>query len=169
VTVAIFIIPIFIAAVIIMWVYETIMGIIEDIEFWISTARLPRRTKAFRKPTRKTRVVQRNSGNRGTGSVIYLWEAVDVESYDGDPVYKIGVTSISQGTTRIERVARKHSLKHRIERIEKTIGSAFSVEKALLKLGYAVDMDGIDGHTEFRAMTQQDLIKANRIISAAMV
>lgn len=91
--------------------------------------------------------------------VIYIWEAVG-EFFDGEKIYKIGITSSRIGGNRIKTVATANKFKHKIIAIT-YVGEkkALEIEDALLCFGKDPKLDGI-GRTEFRALTDQELIFA---------
>lgn len=91
--------------------------------------------------------------------VIYIWEAVG-EFFDGEKIYKIGLTSHRIGERRIKKCAQANKFTHNIIAMA-YVGEqkAFEIESALLTLGADPKMDG-DGSTEFRALTDQELIFA---------
>lgn len=95
--------------------------------------------------------------------VIYIWKAVG-HFFNDLPVYKIGITSDRLGTTRIEQVAKEMNAEFSIVCCEKMILPASSVEKKLLILGVSPGYVGINGGSEFRAMSDATLSIALGII-----
>lgn len=90
--------------------------------------------------------------------VVYLWENT------ADPgVFKVGITSDSMGGTRIRQCCAHNAMEARIIFMLK-VPDARNVESQLLRLGtdpgYGPEMDG---YTEFRALTDQELGQAVKI------
>ena len=90
--------------------------------------------------------------------VVYMWENT------ADPgVFKIGITSDSMGGTRIRQCCSHNAMESRIIFMLK-VPDAKEVERRLLQLGvspkYSTD---IDGYTEFRILTDQELGQAVKI------
>lgn len=103
---------------------------------------------------------------------IYIWRAV-CQHYNGNPIYKIGVTSVRFGTQRIERVARKAGFEYELICCEAVQGKATTLEAKLHLLGEDPQFTGFDGCTEFRALSSSALeaalalINLNRLQSAS--
>jgi len=100
-------------------------------------------------------------------NAIYIWRAVG-EFYNGNPVYKIGVTSARLGDWRIKLCANKWGVAFELMCLEVLPAGvkATDVEKKLLILGENPGYGGIDGHTEFRAMSDSALYAAVSIIAS---
>jgi hypothetical protein len=95
-----------------------------------------------------------DGGGGGDNDVVYLWRD------DGTGLHKIGITSDKWGEKRINMCKQHNNMDPRIVFMLK-VGDARSVEKELLKLGTAPGLDSsIDGYTEFRVLTNEELGKA---------
>lgn len=99
---------------------------------------------------------------------IYIWRAVG-QYFNGEPVYKIGVTSARLGTHRIERVAGRVGFEHAVVCCQQVACRATDLEKRLLMLGDNPGFVGFDGATEFRAMSDAVLWVALGLISEVAV
>lgn len=98
---------------------------------------------------------------------IYIWRAVG-QHYNGNPVYKIGVTSARLGTFRVERVARLGGFEFDLICCEPVQGKADELERKLHILGEDPKFVGFDGCTEFRALSDSALYVAISMICGAM-
>jgi hypothetical protein len=86
--------------------------------------------------------------------VVYVWHDA------GTDVHKIGITSARIGEGRVGICSGKHGMDPRIVFMLK-VGDARAVEKQLLELGTDPELDSsIDGYTEFRELTNDDLREA---------
>ena len=88
--------------------------------------------------------------------VVYIWRAVG-ETFEGLPVYKIGITSERLGQQRIKLVAAKAGFRSNLIRWTPLNGKATELEGMLLEMGKNPGYEGIDGATEFRALTDLEL------------
>ena len=104
---------------------------------------------------------------RTDNDAIYIWRAVD-QHYNGNPVYKIGVTSARLGTVRVEQVARAGGFEFELICCEKVQGKATALERKLHILGEDPKFVGFDGCTEFRALSDSALYAAISMICEAM-
>jgi hypothetical protein len=86
---------------------------------------------------------------------IYIWRAVG-QSFNGHPVYKIGITSSRLGDQRIEQVAKATGFDAEIV-VMVQVENARHVEEELHTLGHDPQYVGHDGATEFRALSDDDL------------
>jgi len=100
-------------------------------------------------------------------NAIYIWRAVG-QVYNGNPVYKIGVTSARLGTDRIERCSRSNGFDFEIICCETVQCRGTDLEKKLLILGENPRFVGFDGCTEFRALSDSALYAAISLICGAM-
>jgi hypothetical protein len=96
---------------------------------------------------------------------VYIWKAIG-QSYNGNQVYKIGVTSARLGEIRVLRCANKAEFDAEIVILANVDGKATEVEKSLLTIGADPKYVGFDGCTEFRAMTATQLNRAIDIINS---
>jgi len=96
-------------------------------------------------------------------NVIYIWEAID-EFFNGEQVYKIGVTSARLGEARIHQCAKKSGKDANVLILENVNGKATDIEAEILKLGEDPKYIECDGYTEFRALNNDDLDKALDLI-----
>lgn len=102
-------------------------------------------------------LVTRTGYRAGLADVVYVWRVVG-KVFNGNPVYKIGLTSSNQGDTRIKRVAREAGFEFEILFFENVgEGNAYRVERMLKRIGEHPGYEGIDGATEFRALSNQQL------------
>jgi hypothetical protein len=104
-------------------------------------------------------------GLRSDDDVIYIWRALG-ETYRGEQLYKIGVTSERLGDIRISQVASAQHMTPQIIAIQNVEGRASTLEKALLELGEDPKFSpGTDGYSEFRALSDSELVQALNLIS----
>ena len=96
--------------------------------------------------------------------VVYIWEYVGVK-YNGKQVYKIGVTSARLGTTRISICSKKIGAEARLIAFCNVNGKATDIEKKALLLGEAPENFGIDGGSELRALTNEEVRAAVKLIT----
>jgi hypothetical protein len=103
----------------------------------------------------------------GAGSsdndAIYIWRAVGMR-FNGEKVYKIGVTSARLGNRRIKLVSRNSGIKCEMIVCQPIKCKATTLEKQLLILGVSPEYTGFDGCTEFRALTTSALEAAIAMI-----
>ena len=103
----------------------------------------------------------------GLGSdndAIYIWRAVRM-SYNGESVYKIGVTSARLGNRRIKDVAQESGFDYELILCQPVQGKATELEKKLHLLGEDPKLSGFSGCTEFRALSDSALEAAVALIS----
>ncbi len=98
---------------------------------------------------------------------IYIWRAVG-QHYNGNPVYKIGVTSARLGTRRIEQVARERGWGFDLICCEPVQCKATDLERKLHILGEDPGYTGFDGATEFRALSDSALYAAITMICGVL-
>jgi hypothetical protein len=98
-------------------------------------------------------------------NTIYIWKAVGIH-YNGNQVYKVGITSMRLGNQRIDLVARKAGMTCEIILCQKVFGKATQLEKKLLCLGENPKFNKFDGSTEFRALDETQLKTALTLIRA---
>ena len=104
--------------------------------------------------------------SRGTdNNVIYIWRAVG-ERFNGEKVYKVGVTSERLGDDRMDHVAGRSGFVSELV-TKRTVVKASVVEKKLLRIGSSPGYVGINGGSEFRAMRPAQLREALGVINAA--
>jgi hypothetical protein len=96
-------------------------------------------------------------------NAVYIWRAKG-QFFNGNPVYKIGVTSTRLGTLRIEQVAKAAGFEFSIVCCESVKCKANDLEKKLHLLGESPVYDGFNGYTEFRALSDSALYAAISII-----
>lgn len=102
-------------------------------------------------------LVTRTGRYAGKADIVYVWRVVG-KTFNGHPVYKIGITSSNLGDERVKRVAREAGFEFEILFFENVgEGNAYRVERMLKRLGVSPGYDGIDGATEFRALSNQQL------------
>ena len=102
-------------------------------------------------------LVTRTGRYAGAADIVYVWRVVG-KTFNGQPVYKIGITSSHRGDERIKRVAREAGFDFEVlffENVGK--GNAYRVERMLKRIGEHPGYEGIDGATEFRALSNQQL------------
>ena len=98
---------------------------------------------------------------------IYIWRAVG-EYFNGNPIYKIGVTSARLGEARVEGCANKAGFEFDLVCCEPVQCKATDLEKKLLILGENPCYVGIDGYSEFRALSDSALYAAVSLICSAI-
>ena len=101
---------------------------------------------------------------RTDNDTIYIWKAIG-EYYNGNPVYKVGVTSYRLGRWRIEEVAIQSGFYFEIICFERVVGKASKLEKKLKALGENPKYIYFNGSTEFRALSDSALYTAISIIA----
>lgn len=90
--------------------------------------------------------------------VIYIWQIT------GTNTYKIGLTSQKMGEFRIWQCSRHNGMDANIILLA-GVDDARDIEQALLTLGEATDFGPeVDGYTEFRVLSDADLLEATRLI-----
>lgn len=99
--------------------------------------------------------------------VIYIWLAVG-QVFNGNPVYKIGVTSSRLGTIRIEQVAKSLGVKFITVCQRVVVSKASDIEKVLHGMGESPMYVGFNGASEFRSMSDTVLCEAIAIINEAV-
>ena len=102
-------------------------------------------------------------GSPSDNDAIYIWRAVG-HRYGGEDVYKIGVTSARLGDQRIDQVARKAGIEADVVILKAVPGKASDLEGELLRLGEDPQYVGMDGATEFRALSEEDVEQALEMI-----
>ncbi len=100
---------------------------------------------------------------RSNNDAIYIWRAVG-QYFNGQPVYKIGVTSARLGARRVEHVARVSGFEFDLICCETVQGKASDLERKLLILGESPGFVGFSGATEFRALSDSALYAAITLI-----
>ena len=99
------------------------------------------------------------------GDAIYLWRAVG-QFFNCLQIYKFGITSVRLQKRRIVEVARFANFKFEIIELVNVIGSATNLEFELLKLGVSPKLTGFNGSSEFRALSDSELMTAMGLIKA---
>lgn len=94
---------------------------------------------------------------------IYIWRAVG-QHYNGNPVYKIGVTSARLGTRRVEEGSRKSGFEFDLICCEPVQCKATDLERKLHLFGEDPGFVGFAGCTEFRALSDSALYAAISLI-----
>lgn len=92
-------------------------------------------------------------------NTLYVWRLVGC-SFEGNPVYKIGVTSSWKGDSRIVSMSQKNATPFDIILMIKLKKNVYDVEKELLMIGEPPDIDEfkvMDGFTELRALSDDQL------------
>lgn len=95
-------------------------------------------------------------GLNSDNDAVYIWKA-EREFYNGESVYKIGMTSARLGMRRIEQVAKETGFTATTVALIKVNGRATTVERKLLELGQDPKYLKFNGSTEFRAMSDAEL------------
>jgi hypothetical protein len=106
------------------------------------------------------------SRKRSLPNVVYIWEAIGA-TFNGEKVYKIGISRTSFGSTRVEMVSKKSGFGCNLIAFVEVGEHARQIENAILKMGYNPKFYGFDGCTEFRALSDDQLEKALTIIREA--
>ncbi len=97
-------------------------------------------------------------------NVIYIWKA-ERELFNGESVYKIGMTSARLGKRRIKKVEKDSKFKATVIALVQVSGRATLVERKLLALGQDPKYMAFDGSTEFRALSDEQLQQALDILN----
>jgi len=100
---------------------------------------------------------------KSENNVIYLWKALEL-TYNGLPVYKMGITSARAGSGRIRFVAKQARVTAEIIAIRLLTIKATEIERKLHQLGEDPKYTGFNGCTEFRAMDEAQLNEAVSLI-----
>lgn len=99
--------------------------------------------------------------------VVYIWEVAG-EVFNGNPVYKIGITSARLGRTRIDQVVKgSNSRGFREVCMKKVVVPAKHTEKKILALGVSPLYSGFNGSSEFRSLSPSELMTALEIVEGA--
>jgi hypothetical protein len=93
---------------------------------------------------------------------IYVWESVG-ETFNGKPVYKIGITSARLKDCRVKNVAKKSGRDAKIV-ILQSVKNARALETLLHTFGDDPKFDKFDGSTEFRALSGSELARVLELI-----
>jgi len=96
---------------------------------------------------------------------VYIWKAIG-QFFNGEQVYKIGVTSARLGEIRVLQCANEADFDAEIVILANVNGKATEVEKSLLAIGADPKYAGFNGASEFRAMTAAKLNRAIGIINS---
>jgi hypothetical protein len=104
---------------------------------------------------------------KSDNDAIYIWRA-EREYFNGNPVYKIGITSWRLGQRRVNMVAKKAGFESSIIVFQKVPGKATDLENKLLALGDDPKYAAFNGSTEFRALSPAALDAALAIVSEAI-
>lgn len=94
-------------------------------------------------------------GSASDGDCFYLWRAIGAY-FNGEPVYKFGVTSTRLKVTRIEEVARAGGLEYDLI-LWLPVTDAYAIERQVKTMGTSPQYTGFDGCTEFRAFTDDEV------------
>ena len=105
-------------------------------------------------------------GYRSDNDAIYIWKAVGW-TYNGEQVYKVGVTSARLNDCRIKDVAKAADVEAEIVMLTKVNGKATALESALKSIGHDPKYIGFNGSSEFRAMSDEQLKQALALIAQA--
>jgi hypothetical protein len=97
---------------------------------------------------------------------LYIWRVVGV-MFNGEPVFKIGVTNSSTKESRIRLVARRAGFTPEIVLLRNIGVNAKPLEAKLLALGLNPEYTGFDGCTEFRALNPSAFDAVLTLITAA--
>ena len=90
--------------------------------------------------------------------MFYIWENADDQG-----VYKVGITSERCGRDRVAMCARKNGMTAKVI-LKLAVSDARELERKALEIGEAVDYPStIDGYTEFRRYTDQELGEVYRM------
>lgn len=106
--------------------------------------------------------------NSADNNAIYIWRAVG-QYFNGEPVYKVGVTSARLGHRRVDACAKSSGFEYTIICCEPVRCKATDLEKRLLLLGCDPGYCDIDGATEFRAMSDAVVWVALGLISEVVL
>ena len=98
---------------------------------------------------------------RHTADTVYFWQAVG-ETYNGNNVYKIGITSSEIGLARVERCAKINKMQAELVYYAQ-FATPRKVERKLLGLGENPKLDVPDGRTEFRALSATQLQQVAKV------
>ena len=96
-------------------------------------------------------------------NVLYIWRALG-QFFNGDPVYKVGVTSARLGAARLKSVSKASGFELEVVCFENLKVKASQVERQILKLGSDPKYLGFNGASEFRAFNASALNAAMQII-----
>jgi hypothetical protein len=106
------------------------------------------------------------SRKKSVPNSVYIWEAVGAV-FNGEKVYKIGISRTSFGATRVEMVAKASGFGCNLLAFVDVGEAARQIEKMILKMGCDPKFCDFDGCTEFRALSDDQLEKALTIIREA--
>jgi len=102
------------------------------------------------------RIIKRRGGT--DADVFYIWENTKDKG-----VYKVGITSARCSDDRIEKCVSNNGMKASVILILR-VSDAREIERKALQMGESVDYSSeIDGYTEFRRYTDQELGEVYRM------
>jgi hypothetical protein len=107
------------------------------------------------------------AGSGSDGNCFYLWRAVGAY-FNGEPVYKFGVTSTRLKLDRIEIVANAGGLEYDLI-LWLPVTDAFAIEAKVKRMGASPQYTGFDGCTEFRAFTDDEVKQIKAMALAEFV
>ncbi len=106
-----------------------------------------------------------NNAKHTDNDAIYIWSVGDLKN-KGIQVYKVGVTSARLDHQRINHVARKWNAQPTTIILASVKGKATDIELKLLSIGGEIeDLPKIDGNTEMRTFTSEQLVAALELIN----
>ena len=99
----------------------------------------------------------------------YMKRAKD-HYFNGNPVFKVGVTSIRLGDARLKQQSLASKIKHEVV-IQPTriIGAATNIERYALSLGANPQYVGFDGCSEYRAYSEEDVLKIKEMVELCCI
>lgn len=104
------------------------------------------------------------SDTSSDADVIYMWKAIGC-FYNGEQVYKIGVTSSGVGDKRISQVMKSSGFDAEMIFMHNVgLRNAYKIETMLLKQGVNPKFSKFDGSTEFRAMSDHEVRIAKALV-----
>jgi len=106
----------------------------------------------------------------GDNDAVYIWQKPD-RHIDSRIIVKVGTTSWRLGHERIKKVAALHNTQADILAFKRVApGTATKVEATILQNGDPLDYSiRIDGSTEFRIVTHEELENMMKVLSSARV
>jgi hypothetical protein len=102
------------------------------------------------------------TANKAISDCVYVWKCLNHTDEYGQ-IYKMGITSVSCQDTRIKKVSRLHGLDYEIV-VWSRQNDPRAIEAQILSIGRPVKMTRLEGHTEFRSLSEADLAQVLDII-----
>jgi len=111
---------------------------------------------------RKSLRSEKPTVSKAVSDCLYIWKCIDRTDEYGQ-IYKIGITSTSCMDERIKKVSRLHGVDYEIV-VWTRQNDPRAIEAQILSIGRRAKMTRLEGHTEFRSLSEADLAQVLDII-----